>query len=170
MLCLRFDYLVLAMGSSYSVPIKPNSQDFARSATEAKLREVRGHIERANSIVVVGGGSVGCEVAAEIKVRHPSKTVTIIDANLRLISSSNLRDKFYDKLNASLAQLGVKVILGERLTERLTGNGFERRTLQTIQGTTIEANIQLLCGGFHPVADLVQDMDPSLVTGRGRSR
>ncbi|EGZ05863.1 hypothetical protein PHYSODRAFT_342063 [Phytophthora sojae] len=36
---LQFDYLVLATGSSYSVPIKPDNRDFARLATEAKLQE-----------------------------------------------------------------------------------------------------------------------------------
>ncbi|ETN19505.1 hypothetical protein PPTG_04797 [Phytophthora nicotianae INRA-310] len=164
---LKFDYLVLATGSTYSVPIKPDNRDYARSATEKKLQEVRGHIERAEKVLVVGGGAVGCEVAAEIKVKYPSKSVTIVDANKQLISGSNLRDKFYSYLNASLEKLGVKVVLGERLTERLTGNGFEQRTLRTDKGTEIESDIQLLCGGFSPVATLVQEMDSSLVTERG---
>ncbi|KAG3118784.1 hypothetical protein PI125_g2594 [Phytophthora idaei] len=159
---LHFDYLVLTMGSTYTVPIKQDSHDYARSATESKLQQVRSYIETANKILVVGGGSVGCEVAAEIKAKYPEKSVTILDANTRLISGSNLRDKFYAKLNASLAELGVKVMLGERLTERLTANGFERRTLWTNKGTAIESDIQLLCGGFHPVAELVQDMDPNI--------
>ncbi|ETL85408.1 hypothetical protein L917_15037, partial [Phytophthora nicotianae] len=140
---LKFDYLVLATGSTYSVPIKPDNRDYARSATEKKLQEVRGHIERAEKVLVVGGGAVGCEVAAEIKVKYPSKSVTIVDANKQLISGSNLRDKFYSYLNASLEKLGVKVVLGERLTERLTGNGFEQRTLRTDKGTEIESDIQL---------------------------
>ncbi|ETL85401.1 hypothetical protein L917_15038 [Phytophthora nicotianae] len=164
---LKFDYLVLATGSTYSVPIKPDNRDYARSATEKKLQEVRGHIERAEKVLVVGGGAVGCEVAAEIKVKYPSKSVTIVDANKQLISGSNLRDKFYSYLNASLEKLGVKVVLGERLTERLTGNGFEQRTLRTDKGTEIESDIQLLCGGFRPVATLVQEMDSSLVTDQG---
>ncbi|ETK78735.1 hypothetical protein L915_15314, partial [Phytophthora nicotianae] len=36
---LKFDYLVLATGSTYSVPIKPDNRDYARSATEKKLQE-----------------------------------------------------------------------------------------------------------------------------------
>ncbi|KAG7383918.1 Apoptosis-inducing factor 2 [Phytophthora pseudosyringae] len=164
---LQFDYLVLATGSTYSVPIKQDRQDFARSATEAKLQEVRSHIENADKVVVVGGGSVGCEVAAEIKVKYPSKTVTIIEAHNQLISGNNLTDKFYTRLNLSLGKSGVKVILGERLTERLSGNGLEKRTLRTNKGTEIESDIQLLCGGFTPVANLVEGMDSSLVTDHG---
>ncbi|POM68064.1 Pyridine nucleotide-disulfide oxidoreductase, partial [Phytophthora palmivora] len=164
---LHFDYLVLATGSTYSVPIKPDNHDYARSATEAKLQEVRDHIEKAEKVVVVGGGAVGCEVAAEIKAKYPTTSVTIVDANSKLIASNNLRDKFYVKLNESLEKLGVKVILGERLTERLSGNGFEKRTLRTDKGTEIESDIQLLCGGFKPMAVLVEAMDASLVTERG---
>ncbi|KAG6618715.1 Apoptosis-inducing factor B [Phytophthora cinnamomi] len=164
---LQFDYLVLATGSSYAVPIKQDARDYARSATEAKLQEVRGHIEKAESVLVVGGGAVGCEVAAEIKAKYPTKSVTIVDANEKLVAGGNLRDKFYVYLDAAMDKLGVKVILGERLTERLSGNGFEKRTLRTDKGTEIEADIQLLCGGFSPVATLIHEMDASLLTERG---
>ncbi|KAG6617249.1 Apoptosis-inducing factor B [Phytophthora cinnamomi] len=164
---LPFDYLVLATGSTYSVPIKQDSREFARSATEAKLQEVRTAIDNSEKIVVVGGGSVGCEIAAEIKTKYPTKSVTIIEAHDKLISGNNLNDKFYTRLNASLGKLGVKVILGERLTERLNGNSLEKRTLRTDKGTEIESDIQLLCGGFNPLGQLVEEMDSSLVTDRG---
>ena len=164
---LEFDYLVLATGSTYSVPIKPDIQDFARSVVETKLQEVRVHIEKVEKIVVVGGGAVGCEVAAEIKSKWPDKSVMIVEANERLVSGNNLNDKFYAKLNSSLNKLGVKVIRGERLMERLCGNVFEKRMLRTDKGTNIEADIQLLCGGFTPVVSLVQELDASLITERG---
>ncbi|KAK1942853.1 Apoptosis-inducing factor B [Phytophthora citrophthora] len=164
---LQFDYLVLAMGSSYSVPIKQGNRDYARSTTEAKLQEVRSQIESVEKIVVVGGGAVGCEVAAEIMFKYPTKTVTIIEAHNQLLAGNRLTDKFYKCLDASLEKLGVKVILGERLTEKLSGNGLEKRTLRTDKGTEIESDIQLLCGGFSPMAKLVGDMDSSLVTDRG---
>ncbi|RLN90868.1 hypothetical protein BBJ28_00014856 [Nothophytophthora sp. Chile5] len=164
---LHFDYLVLATGSTYTAPIKQDSRDYGRSATEVKLDEVREHIEKAEKILIVGGGAVGCEVAGEIKAKYPDKSVTILEAHDKLIATNNLSDKFYSYLYPSLDKLGVKVILGERLTERMAGNCFEKRTLRTDKGTTIDSDIQLLCGGFHPVTELVQDMDPDLVTDRG---
>ncbi|CAI5743020.1 unnamed protein product [Peronospora destructor] len=154
---LSFDYLVLATGSIYSVPIKPGTHDYTRLAMKTKLQEVRHHIEQAEKIVVIGGGAVGCEVAAEIKFEYPNKSVTIVDGNEKLVSGNNLR----------LENHGVKVILGERLTEHLNGNSFEKCLLHTDKGTEIESDIQLLRGGFSPVATLVQEMDASLVTERG---
>ncbi|EGZ05875.1 hypothetical protein PHYSODRAFT_342074 [Phytophthora sojae] len=106
-------------------------------------------------------------MAGQIKAKYPDKDVTILEAHSELISRNKLSDNFYSKLHAALDAMKVNVILGERLTERLPGNSFEKRTLRTDKGTEIESDIQLLCGGFHPVSDLVQDMDPSLVTEQG---
>lgn len=164
---ISFDYLVIATGSSYAVPIKQDGNVYSRSDTETKLNEVRQQIERAQRILIVGGGAVGCEVAGDIASKYPEKSVTIIDAASKLIAGCDLRDKFRDKLNESLANLNVNVILGERMSSRLTSNSFQKQTLQTDKGTKIESDIQLLCGGFHPVAELVQEMDASLVDARG---
>ncbi|RLN91519.1 hypothetical protein BBJ28_00023394, partial [Nothophytophthora sp. Chile5] len=100
---LHFHYLVLAMGSTYTVPIKQDSSNYARSTTEAQLREVRSQVEKANKILA----------------KYPTKTVTILDAQNKLVASNNLRDKFNLYLNLALDKLDVKVILGERLIERL---------------------------------------------------
>ncbi|GAB9474681.1 Pyridine nucleotide-disulfide oxidoreductase [Globisporangium polare] len=164
---LQFDYLVIATGSTYTVPIKQDGKDLSRAATEEKLKEVREQIEKADKILIVGGGAVGCEVAGDIASKFPTKSVTILESHDKLVSGNTLRDKFHKKLDTALAKLKIKVILGERLEERLTGNYFVRRTLKTNKGTEIESDIQLLCGGFHPVAELVADMDVSLVDERG---
>ncbi|GAB9474823.1 Pyridine nucleotide-disulfide oxidoreductase [Globisporangium polare] len=164
---LAFDYLVIATGSSYTVPIKQDPRTNSRADTEVKLAEVREQIARAEKILVVGGGAVGCEVAGDIAHHFPNKSVTILEAREKLIAGNTLRDKFHKKLDHSLAKLKIKVIVGERLEERLTGNVFEKRTLTTDKGTQIESDIQLLCGGFHPVADLIEQLDAALITEKG---
>ncbi|RLN59674.1 hypothetical protein BBJ28_00014534 [Nothophytophthora sp. Chile5] len=164
---LSYDYLVIATGSTYTVPIKQPKNNFKRSTTESKLAEVRDQVKSANSILIVGGGAVGIEVAGEIKAKYPKKTVTIVEGGNKLVGSNNVRDKFRTKLTSYLKRLDVKVVLGERLETRLTGNSFEKRTLRTDKGTEIESDIQLLCAGFSPTADLIQKLDASLVTPQG---
>ncbi|KAG9402227.1 Apoptosis-inducing factor 2 [Aphanomyces cochlioides] len=93
---IPFDYLVLATGSSYASPIKV----------------ANGHFRAASSVLVVGGGPVGIEVAAEIAYAYPSKRVTILEGNLRLIHNLALKDSFRQQLSAKLAQLNVEVVLG----------------------------------------------------------
>ncbi|TMW60855.1 hypothetical protein Poli38472_000897 [Pythium oligandrum] len=167
---LAFDYLLIATGSSYTTPIKQDVNDYSRSGTEAQLKEVRDQIIKAKKILVVGGGSVGCEIAGDIAAHFPEKKVTIIDGHDRLLSANNLLEKFFTKLTNSLNELKIDVILGETLEERLTENRFEKRVLRTSKGREIESDIQLLCAGFSPVAELVQNLDASLVDSKGAVR
>lgn len=167
---VNFDYLVIATGSTYTTPINPDPTSYARSTTENQLAAVHREIDRAGSVLVVGGGAVGCEIAAEIKSKYPSKSVTILEGRDKLIAGSNLRDSFYTTLTANLNRMGVKVILNERLVEKMSANSFEKRVLVTDKGTQIESDIQLLCAGFSPVAELVKQMNPALVNDRGAIR
>lgn len=167
---VRFDYLVLATGSTYISPVNQPKDSLKRSDTEAKLLEVSQEIAKASKILVVGGGAVGCEVAGEIKSKYPKKTVTLLDAKSQLVSGSNVREKFRTKLKSSMEKLDIELVLGERLEERLTDNVFVKRTLRTDKGTEIESDIQLLCVGFTPTADLVADFDHVLVTAQGAIR
>lgn len=164
---LSYDYLVLATGSTYTAPIKPAKNNFKRSTTEAKFNQVREQIQKSSSILIVGGGPVGVEIAGEIKSKYPKKTVTILDANTKLVSGANVRDKFRSKLGRYLKRLDIKVVTGERLEAPLAGHTFETRTLRTDKGTEITSDLQLLCAGFSPAADLVQKLDPSLITSKG---
>ncbi|KAG2502378.1 hypothetical protein JM18_009774, partial [Phytophthora kernoviae] len=164
---MAYDYLVVATGSTYTVPIKQPKNNFKRLTTETKLAEVRDQVKAANSVLIVGGGAVGVEVAGEIKSKYPNKTVTILEGKDKLVANDNVREKFRIKLSTYLKRLGVKVILGERLETRLNGNSFEKRTLRTDKGTEIESDVQLLCGGFSPTTELIQKLDSSLVTADG---
>ncbi|DAZ96028.1 TPA: hypothetical protein N0F65_009007, partial [Lagenidium giganteum] len=164
---IKYDYLVIATGSTYTVPIKPDADDYHRSTVEKKLGDVRDHITNAQSILIVGGGAVGCEVAGEIASKYPTKSVTILDGNDKLVANANVRDKLRTKLMDALKAMNVKVILGERLDERLNENCLEKRTLKTTKGTVIESDIQLLCAGQRPVSALVKDMKASLVEDNG---
>lgn len=166
---LAFDYLVVATGSNYPAPIKPAGDSYSRAHTETQLREVREQIEKAQKILVVGGGTVGCEVAGDIASKFPNKSVTIIDASPVLLGNDGVTSEFRDCVHDALTnRLKVNLILGERLmSERLASHNFVKQTLMTDKGTEIESDIQLLCGGFSPVSTLVQDMDVSLVDDKG---
>ncbi|EGZ13549.1 hypothetical protein PHYSODRAFT_286623 [Phytophthora sojae] len=164
---LAYDYLVVATGSTYTVPLKQPKDDFKRSTTEFMMAEVRQQIENAQNILVVGGGATGASVAGEIKSKFPGKKVTLIEGKEKLMGGENVREKFRVRLLKFLKRLNVEVVLGERLTERINGNNYERRTLRTNKGRELVSDIQLLCGGFSPATELIKELDESLVTPQG---
>ncbi|ETV90382.1 hypothetical protein H310_14833 [Aphanomyces invadans] len=164
---IPFDYLILATGSSYTSPIKVPTTLYTRENIESAIVDTANHIKAASSVLIVGGGAVGVEVAGEIATAYPNKTVTIVDGNDKLISSSALTDKFQATLKARLSELNIKLVLGERLPSREAAHGFEKKTIQTDKGTIIEADVQIVAAGSSPNSSLIQSLDPSLLTAHG---
>ncbi|OQR91442.1 hypothetical protein ACHHYP_04691 [Achlya hypogyna] len=164
---IAYDYLVLATGSSYPAPIKVPGDVYSRAAIEAAIFETHDHIAAANSVLVVGGGSVGCEVAGEIACAYPEKTVTLVDGNDYLVASGKMTAEFRSRLLDALTACGVRVILGERPVERMTTQSYERRTITLTKGTKITSDVQLLCAGMTPNTKLMELLDSKLVTPKG---
>jgi NADH dehydrogenase FAD-containing subunit len=61
-------------------------------------------------------GAVGIEMAAEIKIVHPTKSVKLIHSHEKLLSSEPLLDDLKDKTLELLEEGGVEVLLGQRVT------------------------------------------------------
>jgi NADH dehydrogenase FAD-containing subunit len=135
-----YDYLVIASGSSYNPPIKESCVVIATRAEH--LREHHNQLNRANSILIIGGGLVGVELAAEIIEHYPEKKVTIIHAGEKLIERTSEKSIRY--ATSFLKKRGVEVRYNERLT------GADDSGLRTDLGNTINADMTFMCTGIVP--------------------
>jgi apoptosis-inducing factor 2 len=66
---MSFDYLVLCTGFSYASPIKSLNSVSIKDRTK-ELDEIYEKVKNAKSVLVAGGGIVGCEVAGELAVAY----------------------------------------------------------------------------------------------------
>ncbi|OQR98517.1 pyridine nucleotide-disulfide oxidoreductase [Achlya hypogyna] len=166
-----FDILVLATGSSYASPIKiPNGVAAAtsRQDVDKMVTTAFNEIKAADSVLIVGGGAVGCEIAGEISSAYPGKKVTLLDGGSEIVQHTNLKPSFRRKLMKALTARGVKVLLGERLPNRLEASTYEKnKTLTTTSGTSIVSDVQLVCTGSSPNGQLIRTLDPTLTEPRG---
>ncbi|KAF4634396.1 hypothetical protein G7Y89_g3697 [Cudoniella acicularis] len=137
-----YDYLVVATGLQRTWPALPRAL-----SKPQYLRDSDAHINnlrKSEGIVIVGGGAVGIETAAEIKSRHPSKDVTLVHSRGELLSSEALPSEFKSKVLEVLTSTGVKVILGKRmvgireLADETAGN---IQQLDLSDGTKISADV-----------------------------
>jgi NADH dehydrogenase FAD-containing subunit len=158
-----FDYLILATGSSYPSPIKPVVNRFNQKDVEDAFTTAYTHIKAAERVLIIGGGAVGVEVAGEIKAQYPEKSVQLIDGNAALLQRQNLTDKFRKKLLKEMQKVGIEVLLEERLEERLDVSCYEKKTLTTVSGTTLTADVQLLCAGARPCNEYLKSLGPDLL-------
>ena len=111
-----FDFIIVATGLRRAFPVVPQSGDRA-----AYLAEVGQHIEAVTTakdgVLVVGGGAVGIEMAAELKLAQPNVKVTLAHSRSRLLSSEPLPDEVAEKTLELLKEEGVDVLLEHRMQE-----------------------------------------------------
>ncbi|KAJ5131564.1 uncharacterized protein N7515_007603 [Penicillium bovifimosum] len=111
-----YDYLIAGSGLRRTFPTVPQSlhrNDFLQEAKD-HMSDVK---HARDGVVVVGGGAVGVEMAAELKMLNPQQKVTLIHSRKRLLSSEPLPDDFAERVLSILRETGVEVILEQRVIE-----------------------------------------------------
>ncbi|EXJ79477.1 hypothetical protein A1O1_08741 [Capronia coronata CBS 617.96] len=137
---LSYDFLVAATGLRRVWPVVP--QSFTRESylveTDSQIRKVR---DAQEGVVVIGGGAVGIEMAAEIKMVMPDQKVTLIHSRDKLCSAEPLPDEFKETCRTKLHEAGVDTILGERVleTEHVSEDGKSVSVLKLSSGRVIRA-------------------------------
>lgn len=134
-----YDYLVVATGHADSVP---------KTKTERLAEYQAGYekIKSANSILIVGGGPTGVELAGEIAVDFPQKKVTLVHSGSRLMEF--IGPKASDKTLKWLKSKRVEVKLEQRVNlDSITEDGNGSKTYHTSTGETIQADCHFLCIG-----------------------
>jgi NADH dehydrogenase FAD-containing subunit len=98
-------------------------------------------IKSARSILIVGGGPTGVELAAEIAVDFPDKKVTIVHKGSRLLEY--IGPKASRKTLKWLKSRKVDV----KLDQSVDLDSFRNETYQTSAGESIEADTHFVCIG-----------------------
>jgi NADH dehydrogenase len=172
-----YDLLVLALGSitnDFGTPGVAKYCHTLNNAAEAQAlnRTLISHAmavelgtQERLSIAIVGGGATGVELAAEIthvvgELRrygatrvHECLDVAVIDAADRLLSSGTQR--MSQRAAAVLEQLGVRVMLGHRVTEA------RQDALVFDNGEALHAEIKVWASGIKGATACLADALPS---------
>ncbi|TGK84309.1 NADH-quinone oxidoreductase subunit D [Leptospira montravelensis] len=103
--CLRYDYLVVALGSSqiHQIHNEENSIQSSESVSEFIKKYNQKEIQK---LCIIGGGLTGIEMASEWKYFHPNTSVSVIDKN-ELGSTFSKKGKTY--LRTYLLKNGIQV-------------------------------------------------------------
>ena len=153
-----YDYLVLALGSRYNSHIKESNVVLAMRATI--LREAHKELDQAKHVVIIGGGLVGIELAAEIAEHYTdTKKVTLIHSRNELIPRQTSKARLYAK--RFFEKRNVALLLEDRLVD------IKDSVLYTKKGRKIKADMFFLCVGIKPNTKLVEKSFPKSLTERG---
>jgi len=160
------DYLVLATGSNYAYPAKPNADSTSEALDE--LRQTHKELADAERVLILGAGPVGVELAGEIKEVWPDKHVTIVDPGKQLLPG--FQPEMREDLHRQLDVLDIQLRLGTGLTGPPTTEPgrAETFTVTTAGGDEITADIWFRAHGVHINSDYLADGRLTTLTPQGQ--
>jgi NADH dehydrogenase FAD-containing subunit len=151
---IRFDYLVIATGSSYAFPGK--IAEIEGSKAISLYNNLQEKIQQAQNILIIGGGPVGVELAGEIATDFPEKDITLVHNQPTLLQPKVFQDKMYTRLKEQLEKLNVKIILNDAIE---FPKNKDTQHMNYIEGTrtyvteknkrNIVADLTFVCTGAH---------------------
>uniref|UniRef100_A0A672MU87 Ferroptosis suppressor protein 1 n=1 Tax=Sinocyclocheilus grahami TaxID=75366 RepID=A0A672MU87_SINGR len=110
---VRYSHIILCTGTSGQSPGKHNSVDTYQSAIQ-KYEDFVKVIQEANTVVVVGGGTTGVEMAAEIRTEFTNKNVILIHPREE-VADPDLLHSVKEQAKQVLLEKGVELLLGNDL-------------------------------------------------------
>ncbi|GAB4836221.1 hypothetical protein Ancab_001136 [Ancistrocladus abbreviatus] len=131
---IPYDYLVVATGHEDPSPV-------TRSERLHQYQAAFDKIQSANSILIIGGGPTGVELAGEIAVDFPYKKVILVHCGSRLLEFIGWKasKRALDWLTSN----NIEVILDQSVNLNLLADGI----VQTSRGETIKFDCYFDCTG-----------------------
>ncbi|XP_043111897.1 apoptosis-inducing factor 2 [Puntigrus tetrazona] len=145
---IRYSHLILCTGTSGHFPGKHNSVDTYQSAIQKYENFVK-VIQEASAVVVVGGGTTGVELAAEIRTEFTDKKVTLIHPREE-VADPDLLPSVKEQAKQVLLKKGVELLLGQKVTnlDDLQLNVFRKdMVVKTNKNEQVVADLVICCTG-----------------------
>ncbi|GAA6049241.1 hypothetical protein JCM3770_005901 [Rhodotorula araucariae] len=173
---IPFEFCILATGSNYPYPCRPRPGRTVAEAV-ADLRETQQQVAAASSILVVGGGPVGVELAGEIGEHYDGsagrakKEVTLVHSHDKFLHEPGWKDKFNAALKTQVVALGVHVVLGRKVVDAPRESGpvqGGKRAFHLDNGETVDADFVFVAHGNAPNTGFVGAFDPEALDAKRR--
>ncbi|ODO07301.1 hypothetical protein L198_00880 [Cryptococcus wingfieldii CBS 7118] len=183
---------VIATGASQPSPMRPPSST-TEDEFKQSLRKSQQQLAQSKKVVIIGGGTVGVEMAGEIRAVHPEIEITIIHPNKALLAPEPLpktandstkswtnpptAPKLSKNLQTVLEGMNVKLILGDRAVipeagsvtdfaqwDGTAGPQSQVKKLSLQSGEQVEADYVFVSVGNKPNTQLVESVDQDAIT------
>ncbi|KAJ8359547.1 hypothetical protein SKAU_G00160720 [Synaphobranchus kaupii] len=145
---IHYSHLILCTGMDGPFPGKFNAVADYHMAIQ-KYEDLVKEIQAASSLVVIGGGSTGVEMAAEIKTDYPDKKVVLVHSRIAL-ADPELLPSVRQQAKDVLLKKGVELVLGQKVAN-LSDLEFnvtrKNMTILTDKDTELIADLVISCTG-----------------------
>lgn len=160
---LPFEFITIATGTRLTPPGNvPNAGEASKPEGIAYFQQLQGKVAAANSIVIIGGGAVGVQMATDIKELFPTKKVTVVQSRDQLMPRFDRR--FHDILLSRFEELGIDLVANNRVV--IPPQGFpetgEIFSVDLNDGRKLETQLVIQATGQKPNNELVSSTELTL--------
>ena len=147
---LPFDYLIAATGTNLAFPGTMTADDKPASITS--LQSYQSAIKSSPSVLIIGGGAVGVQMACDLKEIYPSKSVTLVHSRDQLMPVYH--PALSDLIKSRFRELGIDLVTGSRVV--LPAGGFptssdgREQEVRLQNGKTLRAGLVVQATGQTP--------------------
>ena len=113
---------ILATGSSQPTPMRPSEDSTSMSSLFDNFKKTQKDIRKAQQVVIIGGGSVGVEMAGEIRAVYPDKKITLVHNSPHLLHPKSTPAPGSNKETTSYSAPPTVVKLSIALEKQLKEN------------------------------------------------
>ncbi|KAI5481866.1 hypothetical protein MNV49_000143 [Pseudohyphozyma bogoriensis] len=183
--CVPYDFLVYALGCNLPPPLASPARNKAKGVEFLKAQQAL--IEKSSSILIAGGGALGIQYATDIAdlYNNPEhaehRPASYTSSTPKKITIVHSRDRFLplyqdgmdDEVKRRMKELGVNVVMGERLAlpsdEELVEQekSGKMSKVVTSTGEEIEFDLLMRCTGQKPNSQLLGDFLPQSLDSHG---
>ncbi|XP_068597191.1 ferroptosis suppressor protein 1 isoform X1 [Brachionichthys hirsutus] len=164
---IRYSHLILSTGTDGSFPGKFNAVASHQTAVRA-YEDLVTQVQAADSVLVIGGGSTGVEMAAEIKTENPEKKVVLVHSRT-VLADTELQPSVRQQVKEVLLEKGVELLLGTDTPTSTrpypqTGVGFSRVLWVCVSGHKVSNLSELQLNTRRENVVVVTDKGDQLIT------
>lgn len=147
---VEFDNVVIASGSRYpTLPLAKSVSATSMIARKRELSQYQSRLSAASSVLILGGGVVGVELAGEVSYAFPNTEVTLAHKSANLLEGFS--PKAQQKALQQLLALGVNVEFNTFYEEQ-NGDYVDRES-----GQRRQADLILTATGTRPNNQFLSD-------------
>lgn len=156
---IQADYLVFATGSTYPFPAKHIASQSV--IAKQRLEDIRENLSKAGRVLLVGGGTVGLEMAGELVSEFPDLQVVIVEKEDQILPSPAYTPEFRSLVQQQAEELGISLVTGAPLAylPSTPPGALGRFEVETTAGERVEADIWFQCFGSEPVTGYLKNTD-----------
>jgi len=149
-----YDRLIIATGSTPIVPPIPGVEKknvFSIKKNAIYLKEIQDQLDFSKSVIIIGGGFIGAEMAEECKKHNPEIDVTIVEMQDHLLKLV-YDEEFCLLAEEALTKQGINLMLNEQVNA-ITGDDTVK-SVRLASGIELAADMVILGIGAIANTDL----------------